>query len=403
MKVGPEAAKALGFKNVLIDREYLEAKELLQLAEKFQEKARAALVSQRREKTPNEHAQQVADSFISYKKSLELGRQKMMVYRSKLNPQVDDRVNDSVTSQLIERLIAEGLKKHGRRLRDALAHVYNESRGISTGEYPLNSENVHFVNEVFRQFQFRAPKEILASFDLDRGPGGERRKTREIWKHVLEKSDLTYLDTVCSILERIFPKNPSVDPLLFIALMKRESGFDPFAVSRVGAAGLTQIMPQTALDLGMKNIFKPGYFEKGFQLQEQERKKRSEAMATMAGITQEDGLQTAIRARELMQESIALAKEKEKFFAKYKNDLLNKREDDRFKPEQAIEHGLRYFSRLLQEQDGDVSLALAAYNAGSHRVKEYKGIPPFSETVLFRNKVSDFYREYLKRVENRAN
>ncbi|PKN64505.1 MAG: hypothetical protein CVU57_14635 [Deltaproteobacteria bacterium HGW-Deltaproteobacteria-15] len=183
--------------------------------------------------------------------------------------------------------------------------------------------------------------------------------------------------------------------------MKRESGFDPFAVSRVGAAGLTQIMPQTALDLGMKNIFKPGYFEKAFQIKEQERKKRSEAMSAMARITPEDGLQIAIHARELMQESIAMAQEKEKFLTQYKNDLLRKRQDDRFKPEQAIEHGLRYFARLLQEQEGDLSLALAAYNAGSHRVKEHKGIPPFAETVLFRNKVSDYYREYLKRVENR--
>jgi hypothetical protein len=400
LKVGPEKAKSLGL-NVLLDREYLEGKELLQQADKFLEKAKAALVSQRRDKTLHEHAQQIADSFISYKKSLELGRHKMMVYRSKLDPQVDERLNDSIASQLIDRLIVESLKRHGHRLRDALAHFYNESHGIDASDYPLNSENVVFVNEVFRQFQFRAPKETLAFFDLDREPRGEKRKNREIWKQALDRSDLTYLDTVCSTLDRMFPKAPSVDPLLFLALMKRESGFDPFAVSRVGAAGLTQIMPQTALDLGMKNIFKPGYFEKAFQIKEQERKKRSEAMSAMARITPEDGLQIAIHARELMQESIAMAQEKEKFLTQYKNDLLRKRQDDRFKPEQAIEHGLRYFARLLQEQEGDLSLALAAYNAGSHRVKEHKGIPPFAETVLFRNKVSDYYREYLKRVENR--
>jgi len=379
LKVSPEAGKSLGL-NVLIDRDYLEAKELLQQAEKYQEKARAAMVSQRRDKTHQEHAQQIVDSFLAYKKYVELGRHKMMVYRSKLSAQVDDRLNDSLTSELLERLLVDALKKHGNRLREALAHFYNESHGINTNDYPLNLENVGFVNEVFRQFQFRATGESLTLFDLDREAGAVKRKSRDLWNQALEKSDLTYLNTVCSILDRMLPKTPAVDPLLFLALMKRESGFDPFAVSRVGAAGLTQIMPQTAVDLGMKNIFKPGYFEKAFQLQEQERKKRSEAMLIMARITPEDGIQTATRARELMQESIALAQEKDKILSQYRNDLLRKREDDRFKPEQAIEHGLRYFSRLLQEQDGDVSLALAAYNAGSHRVKEYKGIPPFSET-----------------------
>jgi len=400
LKLTPETGKSLGL-NVLIDRDYLEAKELLQQAEKFHEKAKAAMASQRRDKILQEHAQQIADSFLAYRKSVELGRHKMMVYRSKLSSQVDDRLNDSLTAELLERLVIDALKKHGNRLREALAHFYNESHGIAASDYPLNPENVGFVNEVFRQFQFRATKDSLALFDLDREAGTEKRKSRDLWKNALEKNDLTYLNTVCSILDRILPKTTAVDPLLFLALMKRESAFDPFAVSRVGAAGLTQIMPQTAIDLGMKNVFKPGYLEKAFQLQEQERKKRSEAMMIMARITPEDGLQTAMKAREVMQESIALAQEKEKILSQYRNDLLRKREDDRFKPEQAIEHGLRYFSSLLQEQEGDVSLALAAYNAGSHRVKEYKGIPPFSETVLFRNKVSEYYRDYLKRVEKR--
>jgi hypothetical protein len=401
LKIGPEVARSLGL-NVLIDRDYLEAKELLQKADKFLEKAKAALASQRREKTANEHARLVADSFLSYKKSIELGRQKMLVYRSKLDPQVDERLNDAVVSQLIEKLITDSLKKYGHRLRDALAHFYNECRGMNSNDYPLTSENVAFVNEVFRQFQFRAPRENLALFDMDKEPG-ESRKVSNDWKQVMEKGDLAYLDTICTVLERMLPEMHPVDPLLFLALMKRESGFDPFAISRVGAAGLTQIMPQTALDLGMKNIYKPGYFEKALQILDQERRKKGEAMAAMVRITPEDALQTAIQARELMQESIALSQQKEKFLAQYRNDLLHNREDDRFKPAEAIEHGLRYLSRLLKEQEGDVSLALAAYNAGPHRVKEYKGIPPFSETVTFRNKVSDYYREYLRRVERFTN
>ena len=70
---------------------------------------------------------------------------------------------------------------------------------------------------------------------------------------------------------------------------------------------------------------------------------------------------------------------------------------DRLKPEMSIKYGLIYFARLMKEQDGDISLALASYNAGPHRVKEYRGIPPFNETIQFRNRILRFYREYLER------
>jgi hypothetical protein len=47
----------------------------------------------------------------------------------------------------------------------------------------------------------------------------------------------------------------NVDPALVRAVMQTESGGNPAAVSRKGAVGLMQLMPQTALDLGVKNIF----------------------------------------------------------------------------------------------------------------------------------------------------
>jgi soluble lytic murein transglycosylase-like protein len=55
----------------------------------------------------------------------------------------------------------------------------------------------------------------------------------------------------------------------------------------------------------------------------------------------------------------------------------------------------------MKEHEGDISLALASYNAGPHRVREYQGIPPFAETVLFRNKVLEYYREYLRKARER--
>jgi len=51
-----------------------------------------------------------------------------------------------------------------------------------------------------------------------------------------------------------------VDPNLFAALIRKESGWDPSAVSPKGASGLTQVMPDTARDpgFGIKPLANPG-------------------------------------------------------------------------------------------------------------------------------------------------
>ncbi len=64
-----------------------------------------------------------------------------------------------------------------------------------------------------------------------------------------------------------------------------------------------------------------------------------------------------------------------------------------FDPQQNIEGGSRYMKFLLDRFDGDLSLALAGYNAGEGAVEKYGfRIPPYAET-----------QEYVRRISNRYN
>jgi soluble lytic murein transglycosylase-like protein len=50
-----------------------------------------------------------------------------------------------------------------------------------------------------------------------------------------------------------------VDEALVKAVIMAESGYNPFAISEKGARGLMQLMPDTARDLGVKDIFNPAH------------------------------------------------------------------------------------------------------------------------------------------------
>jgi len=88
LRIGPEAARSLGLK-AAVDQDYLEARESFQKADRFLERARGVMATSRKEKSPNEHAQGILESFLAYKKAVEAGQQKLMQYRSRLNPQID--------------------------------------------------------------------------------------------------------------------------------------------------------------------------------------------------------------------------------------------------------------------------------------------------------------------------
>jgi soluble lytic murein transglycosylase-like protein len=67
-----------------------------------------------------------------------------------------------------------------------------------------------------------------------------------------------------------------------------------------------------------------------------------------------------------------------------------------FDPEANVDGGTRYLRELLERYNFDLIKALAAYNAGPHRVEQYGGVPPYRETRKYvASIVRDFNRKKI--------
>lgn len=397
LMMGPERAKALGLKT-LMDQDYVQGKALHEKASQLFDKALSAMTIQRKSTTPDAHAAEIAKLALAYNTTREAARRQMQAYRLKLTAQNDDRLNREVCQQLLDTLLSKALKGVSYNLRDGLGAFYNLCRGLPESCPPLTPENIRFVNYVFNAFVREAPETVKKEYDLGVQDLMDRENPGTAWKAVVEARARPFIKYLDPLVEQWKTEAYPVDPLLFLALMKRESNLDPKAVSYVGAVGLTQIMPKTGKGLGMKHIYMPRYFEKAISMLKKERKLRHRARAIVRQINRKGMIQQGKRARELMQKSLQYGEKRANLLARYRRDVLSKNQDDRLKPALSIRYGYTYFSKMMKLQHGDISLALASYNAGPHRVKQYNGIPPYSETVSFRNTVLAYYRAYVSQL-----
>ena len=74
--------------------------------------------------------------------------------------------------------------------------------------------------------------------------------------------------------------------------------------------------------------------------------------------------------------------------------------DDAYHPEKNIAGGVKYLKMLMGRYDGNLRLALAAYNAGEGAVDKIQAVPPYSETVRYVQRVMLLLKAY--RAKNAA-
>lgn len=146
-------------------------------------------------------------------------------------------------------------------------------------------------------------------------------KPESSWKEVLLNTSESKDSKFDDIIEEA-SKRYDVPKELIKAVIKAESNFNPIAISPKNAMGLMQLIPSTAMEMGVEDVFDPF---------------------------------------------------------------------------QNIMGGTKYLRKMLDRFNGNLFLALSAYNAGPERVSKSGGIPDIEETKDYVDRVIRFYKEYSSR------
>ena len=195
-----------------------------------------------------------------YNLALKSAKASFSRYRQNLATKSDERMNQTSNLDAMEKLLKKSFEETSYNLREGLGRYYNICKGLPQDTPALTPENIRFVNFVFNRFVEKASKKAREKFDLDI-QSTKAETNWDVYRNLAEKDTASPCIKVLAPLFEKQKDNPCpTDPLLFMALMRRESNFNPQAVSYVGAAGLTQIMPKTGIGLGMKTIYMPGLF-----------------------------------------------------------------------------------------------------------------------------------------------
>jgi hypothetical protein len=67
-----------------------------------------------------------------------------------------------------------------------------------------------------------------------------------------------------------------------------------------------------------------------------------------------------------------------------------------FDPRQNIDAGTRYLKELLLRYNGDLTMTLAAYNAGPDRIAQFRTLPPYRETLDYVRRVTDKFKKNFR-------
>ncbi len=208
------------------------------------------------------------------------------------------------------------------RAAQLIKYVDNFNRSIAV-QNP-STENVPKFSEVLNEsangvYRFRETDPQKAVFGTLVKPTGSVSNADNLQSlsGFNSNKQKTYTKQEISDIISDIAKKHGVNEKLVKALIKQESGFNPNAVSKVGAAGLMQLMPATAKSLGVTDVKDPV---------------------------------------------------------------------------QNVDGGVRYLKSMMKKYNGNLILALAAYNAGPGAVDKHGGVPPYKET---QNYVKNILANYL--------